>query len=191
MSQLVVRPGRNAAREAKRAKDVRKVKGAILWHERERAKRQKMMQERYETKQAKIQMARFEFDRAKDRGRALQNAREDWKLGALRPDRSIGDAKAKYGVLSGEEIQKPETPLHALKAKNERRIKLGLEPEFPLIVDDKKYFHLAKDDRVVVLRGREMGKIGTIQAVLARTHEVTVEGLNMVRARIVFEHSHN
>lgn len=179
MSQAVVLPARNAVREAKRIKDVRKVKGAILWHERERAKKQKMMHERWETRQAKLQMQRFELDRAKDRKKALRHAKEDWQLGPLRPNRSIGDAKEKYGALRGEEIQKPETPLHALKAKNERRVKLGLEPEYPLIVDDKKYFHLAKDDRVVVIRGREMGKIGTIRTVIDRTHEVMVEGLNM------------
>ncbi|KAH7389509.1 hypothetical protein DE146DRAFT_166020 [Phaeosphaeria sp. MPI-PUGE-AT-0046c] len=179
MSQLVVRPGRNAAREAKRIKDVRKVKGAILWHERERSKRQKVMQQRFETRQAVLQLQRFEHDRVKARGKALRNAKEDWQLGSLRPNRAIGVAKEKYGALSGEEIQKPEMPLHALKSSNERRVKRGLEAEYPLIVDDKKYFHLAKDDRVVVIRGREMGKIGTIQTVIGRTHQVIVEGLNM------------
>ena len=36
MPQLIARPGRNAVRQAKKAKEIRHVKGAIIWHEKQR-----------------------------------------------------------------------------------------------------------------------------------------------------------
>jgi large subunit ribosomal protein L24 len=59
-------------------------------------------------------------------------------------------------------------------------VKKGLEPEYPLVVEDKKYFHIKPDDRVVVVNGPEKGKIGVVQDVVERTHEVIVKGINMV-----------
>jgi large subunit ribosomal protein L24 len=184
MSPLVVRPGRNAAREAKRIKEVRRVKGAIVWNEKERAKRQKLFQERYESKQAVIQRIKWENENVrKVRKKALDNAKEDWRLGPLRPNRAFGGAAEKYGALTGEQMQKPEIPVHTQRNRNEARAKRGLELTYPLVVDDKKYFHVAKDDRVVVIRGREKGKIGLIQSIVERTHEVIVTGVNMVCLR--------
>jgi large subunit ribosomal protein L24 len=182
MSQLVVRPGRNAAREAKRLKEVRKVKGAIEWTVKERAKKQKLFQERFDSKQAVLQLQKWQNENIKKvRKRALENAREDWLLGPLRPNRAVGANKDKYGTLSGQQAQRPEIPVHTQKNRNEARSKRGLELEYPLVVDDKKYFHIAKDDRVVVIRGREKGKIGTVQAVVGRTHELIITGVNFVR----------
>jgi large subunit ribosomal protein L24 len=66
------------------------------------------------------------------------------------------------------------------KRRYEESLKWGGEPEYPIVVDDAKYFHIVKDDRVVIMRGRERGKIGKVQSVMARTHEVLVEGLNKV-----------
>jgi large subunit ribosomal protein L24 len=181
MSPLVVRPGRNAAREAKRLKEIRKVKGAIVWSERERTKRQKHHQERWESKQAFQQRTIWHRDNVtKVREKALENVKEDWRLGALRPNRAYGPEARTYGALTPEQIQKPEIPVHTQRLINEQLVKRGLEPKYPLIVDDKKYFHIVKDDRVVIMRGRERGKIGKVQNVMARTHEVVVEGLNKV-----------
>jgi large subunit ribosomal protein L24 len=181
MSQLVVRPGRNAAREAKRLKEVRKVKGAILWNQKEREKRQKLFQERYESKQAVIQRIRWDNENVKKvRKKALDNAKEDWKLGPLRPNRAIGAAAEKYGALTSEQMQKPEIPVHTQRNRNETRAKQNLEPTYPLVVDNEKYFHIAKNDRVVVIKGREKGKIGLVQSIIERTHEVIVTGVNMV-----------
>jgi hypothetical protein len=184
MSQLAVRPGRNAARQAKKLKEIRHVKGAIVWHERERAKRQKAMQERWESKQAAISRIKWENDNVKRvRTQALERVREDWRLGALRPNRAAGAAADKYGALSTEQLQKPEIPIHTLKNRNEFRAKRGLAQEYPLVVDDKKYFHLERDDRVVVINGREKGKIGLVQSIVPRTHEVIVKGVNLVRRK--------
>jgi large subunit ribosomal protein L24 len=190
MSSLAVRPGRNAAREAKRLKEVRKVKGAIEWNVKEREKRQKLFRERWESKQSLAQRKKWELDNiTKVRTTALKNAREDWLLGPLRPNRAIGVAGEKYGALTGEQVQKPEIPVHTWKHRNDVRIKRGLEPEYPLVVDDKKYFHIAKDDRVVVIRGREKGKIGVVQSTLARTHQVFITDINTVCSRSCSSHT--
>jgi large subunit ribosomal protein L24 len=190
MSQLVVRPGRNAAREAKRLKEVRRVKSAILWNEKERAKRQKLFGERYESKQAVIQRVKWDNENVKKvRKKTLDNAREDWKLGPLRPNRAVGGAAEKYGALTGEQITKPEIPVHTQRNRNEARAKRNLELTYPLVVDDEKYFHIAKDDRVVVIRGREKGKIGLVSSIIERTHEVIVAGVNMVSLRLCSLHA--
>jgi len=181
MSQLVARPGRNAARQAKKLKEIRKVQGAIVWHERERKKRQKFNQERWETKQAYLQRQKWELENVRDvKHQALANVREDWQLGQLRPNRAVGEGAEKYGALTSQQAQKPDIPVHTQRSKNEAREKSGLEPEYPLIVDDKKYFHIERDDRVVVVNGREKGKIGVVQSIIERTHEVIVKGVNMV-----------
>jgi large subunit ribosomal protein L24 len=190
MSQLVVRPGRNAARQAKKLKEIRKVKGAIVWHERERKKRQELLQERWESKQANIQRVKWENDNIHAvKKKALVNAKEDWQLGPLRPNRAIGEGAEKYGALTAKQMQKPDIPMHSQRNRNEVRerrnerepresSRLDLDP--PLIVDDKKYFHIEKDDRVVVIAGREKNKVGFVQEIVPRTHEVIVKGINLV-----------
>lgn len=180
-SQLVVRPGRNALREAKRIKEVRKVKGAIAWHEKERRKRQKIGQERFESKQAALQRVQWQQDHVeKVKERALKNVAEDWRLGPLRPNRAVGPGADKYGALTQEQIQKPSVPVHTQRNRNMVREKRGVEFEYPLVVDDKKYFPIVTDDRVVVIRGRERGKIGVVQRVVKENHEVLIKDVNMV-----------
>lgn len=177
---MVVRPGRNAARQAKKLKEIRKVKNAITWHERERKKRQELKQERWDSKQAVIQRIMWEHEHVKGvRKQALANAKEDWKLGPLRPNRAIGPDAEKYGALKAAQIQKPEIPVKTQKNRNAVREKKGLELEYPLVVDDKKYFPIVKDDRVVILKGKDAGKIGTVQELVPRTHEVVVKDMNM------------
>lgn len=181
MSQLVVKPGRNAARHAKKLKEIRKVKGAILWHERERKKRQEVQQERFEAKQAVLQRVRWENEHVRDvRKNALKNVQEDWDLGPLRPNRAYGEGAEKYGARTGAQMQKPEIPVKVHQNRNAFREKKGLAPEYPLVVDDKKYFPIVKDDRVVVLKGKDKGKIGKVFEILSRTHEVIVKDMNMV-----------
>lgn len=154
---------------------------AIEWHKRERTKRQKLYQERWESRQAYIQSRKWEKENVHDvKVKALSAVREDWRLGNLRPNRAIGEEVGKYGALTSEQVQKPEIPVHTQKSLNEARVVAGLEPEYPLVVDDKKYFHIQKDDRVVVVNGREKGKIGIVKDILARTHDVVVAGVNMV-----------
>ncbi|KAL5120089.1 hypothetical protein ACEQ8H_001914 [Pleosporales sp. CAS-2024a] len=179
MAPLAVRPGRNAFREARRLKEIRKVKTAIAWHTRERAKRQKLAELRHESRQAVMQRIMWENENVKHvRKLALLRAKEDWELGPLRPNRAVGENAATYGALAGQQVQTPAIPTHTQKQRNETRAKRGMELEYPLVVDDKKYFHLAPGDRVVVIRGREKGKIGLVQSILPDKHEVIVKGIN-------------
>lgn len=182
MSSLVTRPGRNAAREAKRIKAVRKVQNAIQWHETQRKKRQTLGSERWNAKQAVIQRLKWEKTHIHDhRKTALANIRDDWRLGPLRPNRAPTADPEKYGAMAGERMQKPEVPIRSTKNRNAFRDRKGLAPEYPLIVDDKRYFPLVKGDRVAILSGIDKGKIGVVEDVIARTHELTIKGLNMVR----------
>lgn len=96
MSPLATRPGRNAARQAKKLSEIRHVKGAIRWAERTRKERQKKTLERLEQKQMHIGAMRWEWQNVTSvRQRALRNAREDWMLGPLRPNRAIGAGREK------------------------------------------------------------------------------------------------
>ncbi|KAI4612678.1 uncharacterized protein J4E87_010230 [Alternaria ethzedia] len=180
MSQLIVRPGRNAARQAKKLKEIRKVKNAIQWHERERKKRQGLKQDKWEIKRAILARKGWEQERIKGvRKHALANAKEDWKLGPLRPNRAVGPDAEKYGALTGGQVQKPEIPIEAQKSRNAFREKKGLELEYPLVVDDKKYFPIVKGDRVVILKGKEAGKVGVVRETIDRSHDVVIKGMNL------------
>lgn len=179
MTQLVIRPGRNAAREVKRIKEVKKVRLAIQWHEKERKKRQEIAQERWDAKQAVLQRIKWENEHVKGvRKKALRDAEEDWKLGPLRPNRAIGDNAAKYGALTAQQVQKPSIPIKTQENRNKVREKKGLPLEYPLVVDENLYFPIVAEDRVLLLTGSDKGRIGVVKEVLPRTHEIIVEGLN-------------
>ncbi|KAI8934249.1 hypothetical protein NX059_008994 [Plenodomus lindquistii] len=180
MRAVVARPGRNAARQAKKLKEIRQVENAIKWHAKERKKRQTLRQQQWESKQAVIQRIKWENKNVHEvRKKALAEVKEDWKLGPLRPSRAFGEDKAKYGALTGEQVQKPVIPLASVKNRNEWRERQGLAPEYPLVVDDKKYFPIVKDDRVAIMKGKDKGKIGIVVDVVDRSHGIIVKGLNM------------
>lgn len=181
MVQLIARPGRNAARQAKKAKEIRHIKGAIIWHEKKRLKRKELMKEQFEAKQTWMQRQKWERENITEvKRKALQNAAEDWKLGPLRPNRAVNVEKGKYAVVTPNQVQKPEIPTKIQARRNMNNEKKGIAPEYPLVVDDKKYFPIVKGDRVVVLRGKDKGKIGTVMTPVPRTHEFIVQGVNMV-----------
>jgi large subunit ribosomal protein L24 len=188
MSQLmqVARPGRNAVRQAKKAKEIRQVKAAIVWHERERKKRQEVRHERWEAvTNFRRETAKYNNKEQRRVSEALGNMREDWRLGPLRPNRAVGEGADKYGALTAEQVQQPIIPIHKQRHKNEDREKQGLEPEYPLVVDGERIYHIARDDRVVVIHGREKGKIGIVQGFNDDTHRVIVKGVNMVCMALV------
>ncbi|KAF2625623.1 hypothetical protein BU25DRAFT_412658 [Macroventuria anomochaeta] len=180
MVQLIARPGRNAARQAKKAREIRHVKGAIVWHEKKRVARKELMKAQWEAKQTWMQRQKWEHENITQvKRKALRNAVEDWKLGSLRPNRAVNVADGKYAVVVPTQVQKPEIPTKIQARTNEAREKKGCAAEYPLVVDDKKYFPIVKGDRVVVTKGKEKGKIGIVMTVVPRTHEVIVTGINM------------
>jgi large subunit ribosomal protein L24 len=92
--------------------------------------------------------------------------REDWELGPLAPRRDVGDKKDTFGTVSTQRMRGPTltTP--------ERRDALKDV--------GGRYLTLVKGDRVVLLEGRDKGKIGKITSTDRIRAECTVEGLNMV-----------
>lgn len=98
--------------------------------------------------------------------KARQARREDWELGPLAPKRDVGDYKEKYGTISTNRLTGPE-----LERKD---IDKALETV------GGKHLHIVTGDRVVILEGRDKGRIGKVKETSRERAEVTVEGLNMV-----------
>ncbi|KAF9738818.1 hypothetical protein PMIN02_003366 [Paraphaeosphaeria minitans] len=174
-----------AARPAKTARHVakiramRKVKGAIRWHERAREQRQKLVTERHDDKRAFAEVRRWKQENVLAPIRqAKKNLKEDYEMGPLRPNRAFGPGADQYGVMSMQQLRRPIVSAESWARKNEARMAKGLEPEYPLVVDDKKYFPIAPGDRVMVMKGRELGKIGVVEEVIKDSHEVIIKDIN-------------
>lgn len=88
---------------------------------------------------------------------ARKRRREDWLLGPLAPRRDIGDMREKYATVDSRRTQLPDVhPDHRLK----------LSP-------------FAEGDRVVLLTGRDKGKIGEVRHVDEDSQTVQVKDLNL------------
>ncbi|KAH0536084.1 hypothetical protein FGG08_007011 [Glutinoglossum americanum] len=98
----------------------------------------------------------------KDIKQARITRREDWELGPLAPLRNVGSAKETYGAMEVKRIRPTE-----------------------VLQDERiKFWNIVEDDRVVVLEGRDKGKIGAVKSLEKKSNTVTVEGLNMVDVQI-------
>ena len=84
--------------------------------------------------------------------------REDRELGPLAPKRDVGTMKDTYGTMDPRRLR-------GLKKSKEER------GEAQLIVPG---------DRVVLVEGRDKGRIGEVKSVDKERHECIVAGLNMV-----------
>lgn len=188
MAQMTAaaRPAKTARHIAK-IRAVRKVKGAIRWHERARERRQKIVQERHDDKQNFAELRKWNQENLiKPIKEAKKNLKEDYELGPLRPNRAVGAGADQYGTLSLQQLRRPAIGIDTWRRKNEAREAKGFAPEYPLVVDDNKYFPIAANDRVMVMKGREQGKIGVVQDVIEQSHEVLITGINMVRGFFLF-----
>ncbi|KAI9643036.1 hypothetical protein NHQ30_008771 [Ciborinia camelliae] len=97
--------------------------------------------------------------------------REDWELKDLAPKRDVGSKVDKYASIEAQFIETPEL-----------RRKDALE-----ILDlwgGKKHLNIREGDRVVVIEGRDKGKIGKVEKIDKKRAEVTCEGLNMIDVAI-------
>lgn len=94
--------------------------------------------------------------------------RENWELGPLAPKRDVGSAKDTYGTIGSQRSRGQEL---AYNNRIEMLKSVG-----------GRYLTIVKGDRVVLLEGRDKGKIGTVAQTDAARGEVTVDGLNMVSA---------
>ncbi|KAK2771378.1 hypothetical protein FQN52_005505 [Onygenales sp. PD_12] len=95
------------------------------------------------------------FDQAKTE---RANRREDWMRGPLAPKRDSALREGVYGTLSVMVSQSPALPRE----------------------DRRKLINFAVGDRVVVIRGREKGKIGRIVGLDAKSETVKIDGVATV-----------
>ncbi|CAD6450183.1 bd5fd55f-2f62-4ed6-b468-1863d6db3cb9 [Sclerotinia trifoliorum] len=93
--------------------------------------------------------------------------REDWELKELAPKRDVGSKADKYGSIESHSVEEP--------AARRKEILEILD-----IWGGKKYLNITAGDRVVVIQGRDKGKIGKVEKVDKQRAEVYCEGLNMV-----------
>jgi large subunit ribosomal protein L24 len=91
--------------------------------------------------------------------------REDWELGDLAPRRDVGLKKDTYATVGLNRMRGQELTL-------EERLKVNPE--------GGRYPNVVAGDRVVILEGRDKGKIGKVESLDTKTQEVAVEGLNLV-----------
>ncbi|KLJ08477.1 hypothetical protein EMPG_16077 [Blastomyces silverae] len=90
-----------------------------------------------------------------------KSRREDWIKGPLAPKRDAADLEGAYGTIPPETTRLPTLPRE----------------------DRTKLVNFAPGDRVVVLKGRDRGKIGKVHNVNAESGTVTVGGVNSVDVR--------
>lgn len=82
---------------------------------------------------------------------------EDWARGALAPRRDVGEKARTYGSVDIFHMNLPERQ----------------EPNKP------KWNHIVEGDRVVVIKGREKGKIGLVEMMDSDRGSVTLKDVNM------------
>lgn len=124
-------------------------------------KRQRRKSEEiFRDEQRKVRQQKVEAARSKRSAVKAERAhrREDWMLGPLAPNRLAGKDAGGYGMV---DFQATRSPL-VLKAERE------------------KYFNFAVNDRVVVMSGREKGKIGKVREVDEEQQTVALIDVNMV-----------
>lgn len=145
---------------------MQKVIRRTILAEKQAARRLGKRKEKYAFEEAKSARFNFRFSQrsaSADIKTARQVRREDWELGPLAPRRDVGLKKDTYGTVETHRLQ-------GKKLSFEERVKLN--PLGDTIV---------KGDRVVLLEGRDRGKIGKVQSVDSSTQMLTVDGLNMVQ----------
>jgi large subunit ribosomal protein L24 len=97
--------------------------------------------------------------------------REDWELGPLAPRRDVGNKKDTFGAVSTQLLKGPVLTV----AEREEKLKDWGGSRLNL-----SRLNLVTGDRVVLLEGRDKGKIGKVTATDKYRAECTVQGLNMV-----------
>jgi large subunit ribosomal protein L24 len=148
---------------------MQKVIRRTILAEKQAARRLAKRRESAEREKAKINREQNAFirkDATKEIKQRRAERREDWELGPLAPRRDVGDLKETYGTVS---TQRMRGPILDYRARWEALKAVG-----------GRYLTLVKGDRVVLLEGRDKGKIGKISSTDRRRAECTVEGLNMV-----------
>jgi len=99
--------------------------------------------------------------------------KEDYALGPLAPKRDVGSARFAYGAVSGQLIRGTDLiegtkRMEAFKKEVEG---FGLDA-------------ITEGDRVVIIEGRDKGRISTVESIDKEKGEVTVKGVNLVSSNL-------
>jgi large subunit ribosomal protein L24 len=184
----------NAAKQAQRLKAIRKVKAALKYREAQKERLKPLIDQRKEGKEYKERMAQhFVQGRYSDLSKARQHAREDWKLGPLRPNRAVGPNADRYGAIGRDQVRAPSLPKYwfgAALPENRSRIKMPKHvweriPQHIL----NNHWPIVKDDRVVIVQGREKNKVGIVREIFKDSNEIIVKDLNKVLWRAPSPHA--
>ncbi|CAL3971290.1 unnamed protein product [Diplocarpon coronariae] len=149
---------------------MQKVFRRTIMAEKQAARRLAKKKDKYHRQLWRTEAEQNQIHRA-DEIKTLKTARavrrEDYELGPLAPKRDVGDEVETYGTISMQRAQ--GRTLHG-KEKSD-------------ILDfwgGAKNINIVKGDRVVILHGRDKGKIGLVINVDVNRAEASVKGLNMM-----------
>ncbi|KAI9693410.1 MAG: hypothetical protein M1820_009286 [Bogoriella megaspora] len=90
---------------------------------------------------------------------ARKRLKEDWELGPLAPKRDVGEMEEKWCTIHAALLHQPPSGKKTGAAMERMNIRAG--------------------DRVVMLAGRDRGKIGTVNSISTGNASLTVKDLNM------------
>lgn len=173
----------NAARHARKLKHIEKVKAAIRFQQATRKRQEAAKERKGDTKTYRQQGDIYRKALNELNRNAANNAKQDWNLGQLRPNRAIGPDANTYGVLPldayGYGVRLPKHWFGS-ESKVESRLKKHIPENVRL---DR--WPIVEGDRVVVIRGVHVNKIGTVKDLEKERYVLSVEGINQVGAYAV------
>lgn len=122
----------------------------------------KLKQERDESWERKQTASRLTRGHTQIRRNAVRLRHEDWQLGPLTPRSDVGERAHLLGTFD---------PFNFRLAEREPR-------------DRPDWWHIAVGDRVVVIRGREKGKIGEVDLIDEEEVSVRVKDVNQIYVEV-------
>ncbi|APA12516.1 hypothetical protein SS1G_03866 [Sclerotinia sclerotiorum 1980 UF-70] len=149
---------------------MQKVIRRTILAEKQAVRRLARRQRKNELDEFAIRQDRMRMWNGENLKRAKENKvarREDWELKELAPKRDVGSKADKYGSIESHFVEEP--------AARRKEILEILD-----LWGGKKHLNITAGDRVVVIQGRDKGKIGKVEKVDKQRAEVYCEGLNMV-----------
>ena len=169
----------NAAKHARQLKQIKKVQDAIRYRDAQLECLKPVKEDKRLTREYFEQIHRQrDGKRNENRKLARKAIREDWELGPLRPNRAVGEEAETYGILQDEVLNPYRLPQHWVGAGQELQKQMKRKLPENVLHDQ---WPVVKDDRVVIIRGKDKNKIGTVAALNKQNNSVLIEGLNKVR----------
>lgn len=175
--QSVSKMSAPSARALRKAQEIRHVRRAMRFYEHKKNKIAEEKALKTENTQYYVQ-TRTRKNRIRETAiEAARNARVDWKLGHLRPNRASGANREQYGGIPNDLAQVPEVPDHWVGSKDIQ--KLLPRTNIPDTVA-RNYSPFQPDDRVVVMKGKDKGKIGVVLRTTEKSNHLQIRDMNTV-----------